>query len=284
MTRREIAEDDPHSQFIGAATALLFAVSVPMIFQSRQLRMYSLATTLTLAQVLVFLRSAREGGTGNYIALGLLSSMAVATHFFAGLAIIVELLWITPRLFDRNEPRRPASRRAWLAIGAIAVGGAALLPLAPAAAHFEAGFVGAGGLAWIKRPTPLAPVGLFIDGLSGKPSGPVGTPGRPGYAFVVFATLAMVGVVTLARRDHRAAAFALLWMWAPPVALLMVSYVIAPIFLEEYVLSSFAPFLIFVASGIDSLKAPWTKALAIAIALALSIEPIQHLSERARAP
>jgi len=69
--------------------------------------------------------------------------------------------------------------------------------------------------------------------------------------FQFFALLAIWGVVRGWRRGARdPIAFALLWMWAPPLMMLVASYTIAPVFVERYALACFVPFFILVAVGI----------------------------------
>ena len=74
------------------------------------------------------------------------------------------------------------------------------------------------------------------------------------FAFPILAALAIWGVVRGWQRGARdAIAFALLWMWAPPLMMLVASYAIAPVFVERYALSCFVPFFILVALGIFEL-------------------------------
>ena len=74
------------------------------------------------------------------------------------------------------------------------------------------------------------------------------------FAFPILALLAIWGVIRGWQRGARdSIAFALLWMWAPPLMMVVASYAIAPVFVERYALSCFVPFFILVALGIFEL-------------------------------
>jgi hypothetical protein len=72
------------------------------------------------------------------------------------------------------------------------------------------------------------------------------------------------------RRERNAVAFALLWMWAPPAAMVVASYTIAPVFVERYALSCFVPFFILVALGIFELPGDLVRIGALVLAVAFS--------------
>ena len=90
------------------------------------------------------------------------------------------------------------------------------------------------------RPAPWAPWRYFNKG--------TGT-----FAFPAMAVLAFWGCVSGWRRCRLAIVFALLWMWTPPLLLMLISYAMRPAFVERYLVSCFVPFFILVAIGIVQL-------------------------------
>jgi len=91
---------------------------------------------------------------------------------------------------------------------------------------------------------------------------------------LAFPPLAAVWAWGVYRGWHRvrlATRFALLWMWAPPLLLMLVSWMLRPMFLERYLLSSFVPFLFLAALGISELRPAALRLglLALVVVLAL---------------
>jgi hypothetical protein len=126
---------------------------------------------------------------------------------------------------------------------AIAAGVALVLILVPDMMRSSEHAVETGVIDWIKRPPVWAPLSLFNKA--------TGT-----FAFPVMAMLAAWGAFRGWGRARKAVLFALLWMWAPPLLVLLVSYAVAPVFVERYVVSSFVPFFILVAIGVWELITP----------------------------
>ena len=124
-------------------------------------------------------------------------------------------------------------------------GGLILVPKLSSSLHAaSSGAVGG----WRKPPALYEPFALF-----NKATG--------SFAFPILAALAIWGVVRGWRRGARdPIAFALLWMWAPPLMMLAASYTIAPVFVERYALSSFVPFFILAALGIFELPGDLVRA------------------------
>ena len=133
-----------------------------------------------------------------------------------------------------------------------------LAPLAPTVIGSAAHAADIGAIDWIKRPAPWAPLALF-----NKATG--------SFAFPVMVALAVWGVMRGWRRWRTAIIFALLWMWAPPLLLMVVSYAIRPAFVERYLLSCFVPFFILVAIGIVEIPRQSARLGAIALMVALAI-------------
>src|SRR6266852_3026151 len=223
---------------IAAVAALIFAVNLVTIKYSRELRMYPLMLAALLTQIVFFIRAARAGGVINYAGVAVFTTLAFAIHLTVGVAFVPEGFWI----FYMMSRCRPAfvtleSGRAMRLSIAIAAGIATVLILAPDMLRSSEHAVDTGVIDWIKRPPVWAPLSLF--------SKATGT-----FAFPVMAMLGAWGVFRGWRRAREAVLFALLWMWAPPLLVLLVSYAVVPVFVERYVVSSFVPFFILVAVGV----------------------------------
>jgi hypothetical protein len=209
-----------------------------------------------LAQVAMFLRALRVGGLANYAALLLLSALAIASNFAAVLIPMTEGLWLAYVIARAGfSTGNAASRRAYAIAIALAAAGLILMPrVLHSLQAASSGTVGE----WRKLPAWYEPFALF-----NKATG--------SFAFPVLATLAIWGVAAGWRRARDPVAFALLWMWAPPLMMLAASYAIAPVFIERYALSCFVPFFILAAIGIFELPGDAVRAAAFALAIALSI-------------
>ena len=75
--------------------------------------------------------------------------------------------------------------------------------------------------------------------------------------------------------------FGLLWMWAPPVLMVMVSYAVRPLFVERYALSCFVPFFILVGTGIWELRDQRWRAAALLLVLAVSLGHVAVFDRKA---
>jgi 4-amino-4-deoxy-L-arabinose transferase-like glycosyltransferase len=229
---------------IAAVAALIFAVNLVTIKYAREARMYPLMLAALLAQIAFFLRAARVGGMISYVGAAVFTALAFAIHLTVGVALAPEGIWIL-YMIARNRPAfaTTESGRAVRLLIAIAAGIALVLILVPDMVRSGEHAVDTGVLDWIKRPPIWAPLSLFNKA--------TGT-----FAFPVMAALAAWGAFRGWRRVREAVLFALLWMWTPPLLLLLVSYAVAPVFVERYVVSSFVPFFILVAIGVWELITP----------------------------
>ncbi len=247
-------------KIIAGLSALLFAVNLVTIKYSREARMYPLMLAAILAQVTMFLRAIRTGGFTNYAAVVLLTGFAIASNFAAMLIPATEGLWLVYVIARAGwRPGDANARRAWAIAIALAAGGLILLPKLFLSMHAaSSGSVGG----WRKPPAWYEPFALF-----NKATG--------SFAFPILAILAIWGVIRGWRRGARdPIAFAMLWMWAPPVMMLIASYALAPVFVERYALSCFVPFFVLAALGIFELPGDLVRAGALVLAVAFSIGPI----------
>ena len=60
-------------------------------------------------------------------------------------------------------------------------------------------------------------------------------------------------------------------MWLPPLALMVLSYAVRPVFVERYLIASFIPFFILAAIGIMELPSPMARAAAAILAVMLAL-------------
>ena len=242
-----------------AIAALVFAVNLITIKYAREVRMYPFVIASVLAQTICFFRAMRRGGMIAYAGVAVFTAMALAAHLMAALAFTGEGLWLA-YVIARNRFgfATAESRRALWMLIALGAGAAMLAPVAPAVLESAAHAAEIGAIGWIKRPAPWAPIALF-----NKATGSI--------AFPVMAALAAWGVVRGWRRWRDGIIFALLWMWTPPIVLMIVSYAIRPAFVERYLLSCFVPFFILMAIGIAELRPQAARIGAIALAVTLAI-------------
>ena len=257
-TEPTLSSDDV--TMVAALAALIFAVNLVTIKYSREARMYPLMLAASLAQIGMFLRALRVGGFANYVAVAILTALAIGANFSALLIPATEAVWLAYVMVKtRGRADNPQMKRAWAAAAVLAAGGLIVAPKLLSTLHGASAMKAAGGIVGWRKPPPLyAPIALF-----NKASG--------SFAFPVLAALAIWGAVRGWRRARTAVAFAILWMWLPPLLMVAASYAIAPVFVERYALSCFVPFFILVAVGIFAMPIKSARFGALAIALALSI-------------
>ncbi|MGH7879976.1 MAG: hypothetical protein ACREQD_10840, partial [Candidatus Binataceae bacterium] len=251
------APDAADNTLLAAIAALLFAVNLVTIKYSREARMYPLALAFTLGQACVFLRSLRRGGIANYAATAGLTALAISATFSTALALIPEGLYLALMLM--RSPARNAARVVGCA--ASIIGG--ILLLAPFLIIYylrtQSGPADAALLTWIARPSIGAPIALFNKA--------TGT-----YGFPLLAILVVTGVARGWSQRCESICYLLLWSFAPPIVLMIVSFAIHPAFVERYLLSCFVPFFALAAIGVLELRPaalrPGAVALLVAVALA----------------
>lgn len=105
----------------GLVTAALVAVNPFLIWYAQESRSYALLVLLSTTGLWLFLRALEEPTLRVLLAWGVCSALALATHYFAGLPVLVESLVLVATV-------RPRVRVAW-ALAAPVLAGAALLPL-----------------------------------------------------------------------------------------------------------------------------------------------------------
>lgn len=254
-----------------AIAALLFAVNLVMVKYAREARMYPLEIAALMTTAYCLMCAMNRGGVASYAGAAIGAALALAAHLTALAALAAMGLWMVGVMIrGRRGWRLPdsAARRAGGNLVAIAVGAAMLAPLAPAVMGSAAHAAAIGAINWIHRPPWWAPFSLFNKA--------TGT-----FAFPLYAALAGGGVIWGWRRARARTLFALVWMWAPPCATLAASYLLRPLFVERYLVSSFAPFFMLAALGVVALRRRYARAAAIALAVALAFG---HLAAWSRKP
>ena len=109
------------SKRAGLVAAAFAAVSPFMIWYSQEARAYALLAALSGASLLFCARAWRTSARRDIVWWAVFSALAVLTHFFAGFLVAPEALLLLYRL---------RSRATLIAVGAVAVVQAAVLPLA----------------------------------------------------------------------------------------------------------------------------------------------------------
>jgi mannosyltransferase len=241
MSGRSDESDGDRIYSVAAVCALIFAVGLPSVEIARQARMYSMMLAWILAQVIFLLRARRLGGMANYVGLTIFSAIALATNFTAALVIVAEALWlIYLRLFYTQTDDRARAATSWKIGVALA---AALVLLLPFFAGLQYGVEGVtrGDYDWIKPPGLWEPFATFESGLGTLP-------------FPLFALFATMGGIWLWRRHRDAAVLLILWIGLPPIVLIAGSYLVTPMLVTRYLISSFVPIFILTAIGIESIS------------------------------
>lgn len=260
-TESALPSDDV--RIVAALAALIFAVNLVTIKYSREARMYPVMLASILAQVGMFLRALRGGGLKNYIAVAILTALAIGSHFAAVLIPATEGLWLAYLVARaRLRPADPPVRRGFALAIALAAGGCVLAPKLFSGFRATAAVTSGGIIRWIKPPPFYAPFAMFNKA--------TGT-----FAFPVLAALAGWGAIRGWRRGLRdAISFTLLWMWIPPMIMVAASYALTPMFVERYALSCFVPFFILTAIGIYELPGDPIRIGALVLAVAFSLSHI----------
>lgn len=257
------------AEMVAALTALLFAVNLVAIKYARELRMYPLALLIVLLQVWFFVRAVRRGGRFDLAALAILTALAVSAHFSAVFMVVAEALCLPflPRMLSyRARPYRMSPTHAIAA--ALGAGSALFVMLALPALRTGASAFAHGATSWIERPPWWEPAALFNKG--------TGT-----FSFPVMIALGGWGVWRGWHRAPRPIAFALAWMWAPALLMLIASYAFSPMLVERYALWCFVPFFMLAALGAWEVRAGWVRAGAIGLMVVLALGHLHAYRRRA---
>jgi hypothetical protein len=220
--------------------------------------MYSMTLAWILIEMIFVFRARRLGRLADYAGIGVFAALAVATNFTAAIVIAAEGLWIIcgRLLGEKKDEQLP--NNAPMLIGAALV--AAMVLLLPFYAGLRYGVQGVerGDYDWIRPPGPWEPLATFESALGS-------------WVFPLFALLTVVGAIQLWRSQRDQALLMLLWLGLPPIALFVGSYILTPMLVTRYLISSFVPLFILTAVGIECLPLSSYRILAIVAIASLSI-------------
>jgi hypothetical protein len=246
---------------VAACCALLFAVGLPSVEIARQARMYSMMEAWILAQVIFLFRVRRRGGWANYAGLIIFSAVAVATNFTAVLVIAAEALWLIYLYVADDDARSDdaavGSALPWMMGAALIAAMVLLLPFFTGLRYGVEG-VARGDYDWIKMPGRWEPLATFESALGTFP-------------FPLFALFAIVGGVGMWYSNRDEAMFLILWIVAPPIILFAGSYIVTPMLVTRYLISSFVPLFILTAVGIESIPSRSYRSLGFIAIVCLSV-------------
>ena len=218
-------------RWAGLLAAALVAFSPVLVWYSQEGRAYALLVFLSATAFLFFVRSLDSGRGRDYAAWSIASGLALATHYFAIFLIAVEAIWLLVRAHEH--------RRAVLAVGGVALFGAALAPLA----LYQRSH---GGVEWISA-SPLR--GRLRDALTVLATGAA----EPGHqAVLAVVAFAVVVAVVVWRGDGRtraavavALAIGVAAVGGPVIAALVGSDYV----LDRNFLAAWVPLAVVVAGG-----------------------------------
>jgi mannosyltransferase len=122
----------PGSRTIAWAMVLLLASSPFAIRYATEARMYALVMLLVLLGYLALLRVFDQPSWGRLLTLAVVTALLLYTHYWAFALLAVVGLWlVVVAVRGPSGSRRPA----WLAIGALGVGGLTFIPWLPTFLH-----------------------------------------------------------------------------------------------------------------------------------------------------
>jgi uncharacterized membrane protein len=141
------------------AAAAFVAVNPLLVWYSQEARAYALFVLLAAVAMLCFLRALQRPSPGRMAAFALSGALAMLSHYFAVFLLVPMVIWL---VWD------PARRRVALpAIAALALVGAALLPLISAQGGHGTQWIGAWALSSRLQAIPQ----YYLTGYSGAPLG-----------------------------------------------------------------------------------------------------------------
>lgn len=261
-----------YASLAGALSALMVAVDLALIAESRTARMYPMTLAMELAQVACFVRAQsgrlRIGGrVATLVGVTLFSALAIAANFTAGLLIVGEAAWLGWAAMRRSASRgygRAGELHLLAPALALGAGLVLLAPFSLAAGHGTLGAIRSGVFAWARIRPPWWPLEL-LRRASGKAP------------FLLFAPLAVYGAWRIGRSDGRAAVgFLLCWMLVPLALVMLVSYALTPVEETRYVVGSVVAFFILAAAGFAALESGRLRAALIGLAVVLSLAHVQR--------
>jgi mannosyltransferase len=232
----------------GLVAGLLLALSPFFVQYEQTARSYAVVVLLVLLSSYFFVAALERPSRATLIGYVLASALAVYTHYFAALVLLVQLVTLLA------VKRRGALTREWLA-AAIAV----VVLCAPEVVFAHR--AGTQGIAWIHEPT-LSALVHFPSELAGET-----------VLAAVLVVLACYGLVRAATdREGWRTGFLTAWLVVPVVLDFTVSKLGHPLFVTYYLIVVLPPFLLLAALGV--LRLPRGPAAAIALGLLVAFSAV----------
>ncbi len=243
----------------GLVAAAMVAVSPVLIWFSQDARAYALVFLLTALSFLFFARARRGGGGRRDLAWwAVFSALAICTHYFAAFVVVPEAIWLLVAAPDR--------RRAGLAVAAVGLVGALLLPLALQ----QAGNAHAGWIAKQPLPQRLERAGAKLVGDDNGDEHGARQPGP--IPLGVPAAIAVAGLALLLwrgdERERRGAGIAAAVGLAALALPILLGLLGADYFDGRNLIPVFVPLIVVLAAGFAVRRAGWA-GLALAGAFCL---------------
>jgi hypothetical protein len=248
----------------GGFAALVYAVNFVMVTSDRTARMYPVAMSAELAQILFLVRAQRWGGWLNYAGAAISTAAMMAANFTACFLLLAEGLWFASLLAAKALGARAEGVAIFRPGAALAAGVALLAPLLPAALASSQQAVAMCALDWIK----MQPVTWPYQVLSNAAGGPV--------LFWSFAALAGFGIWRQWRSARLAAGLFAAWTAGPILSLMAVTYQVRPLEFPRYALIAFVGMFALAAFGAASMRAVAVQLALAAALIGLSLGRTHH--------
>ena len=259
----------------GLLAAFGMALAPFQVYYAQEARMYALATALTLGSTWCFIRMVKQSSIlGACVGYVLCSALGLYTHYFVAWVLLSLHLW----LLLAGRRFRGAWRPILLADLLIGLG---FLPQVVQFVGQTGDYLG-GEMAWQARPHPLLPLTTLEYLLFGHSVG--GALWWWGVRVAVVLLVAAVVALELARRRDRVwrrwGALLLLTMLFPLFAVVAISWLSAPIYLERS-FAMLAPFLVlFIAQGVAAAPSRFSPTPWVGLLLAglLAVGSVVHFA------
>jgi mannosyltransferase len=247
-------------QKVGLVSALFLSLSPFHVWFSQDARMYAMATFLTLASVYFFLRLLQGDNWRWWMGFVVCTALGYYTHYFTFFIALTEFTYLL--ITFRNHYKL---FRKWTLAQVVA-----FLPLIPWLVAIFTREMSSFGIGWVPRPEWLDPF-KTVWNLS---LGYTGT-----FTFTVFISLSPFFLALLCGiwlRDTGSKVlhprlFLHLWFWLPMIVTLLLS-LRRPLYIDRLFIMTLPAYIILLAWGAMSLKAPWARwALGAGLVIAMTV-------------
>jgi len=231
------------SERLGVTTAVLAAINPFLIWHSQEARMYITLAALALASTALLVRAWQSGRQRLWWAWGVVTWLALFTHYFAVFLIVAEAGFLTVSLIHPTwQGKRAAQLKAWAA--PLAVAALLYLPwamyVAPALLGYEK--------SWIQS---VKLVEFFRQIFVTYSLGSTATPWMTRWLWPGFLLILLGGIVALARQRKWETGLLGTCLLTPP-AIVYLLLLRRPMFHERYLIFVLPPYLLFLAGGVTA--------------------------------